>query len=63
MKLKTIDGTPVVLTKKLKPGEFKYCRQFLFVGEGTDLLELAMTLDTFDAKFLKECGIAPLDSE
>jgi len=55
-----LDGTRIVYTDKLKPGEFQFCRQFLFVGTGTDLLDLAETLDTFDAKFLKECGISPL---
>jgi hypothetical protein len=53
----SLDGTPIVFVDKLKPGEFQFCRQFLFVGTGTDLLALATTLDQFDAKFLKDCGI------
>lgn len=56
----TLDGTRIIFTDALKPGEFQYCRQFLFVGKGTDMLELAETLDQFDTKFLKDCGIAPL---
>jgi hypothetical protein len=60
MKLPTIDGTPIVYTHKLKKDEFQYCRQFLFVGTGTDLLDLAEALDTFDEKFLKKVGISPL---
>ena len=61
MKPTTLDGTPIVFTDKMKPGEFRYCRQFLFVGVGTDLLDLAEALDTFDAKFFKDVGITPYE--
>jgi hypothetical protein len=62
MKYRTIDGTPIVFTDKIKPGEFQYCSTCLVVGQGTDLLELAQTLADFDSKFLKECRISPLDT-
>jgi hypothetical protein len=62
MRHTTIDGTPIVFTDKLKIGEFQHCRQFLFCGTGTDLTQLAVELDRFDAEFLKDCGIAPIDN-
>jgi hypothetical protein len=62
MKHTTMDGTQVVFTDKMEQGKFQFCRQFLFVGLGTDLLELAEALDRFDEQFFKAVGITPYDT-
>jgi len=62
MKHTTLDGTPIIFTPKMAEGEFRYCRQFLFVGTGTDLLDLAEALDKFDEQFFQKVGITPYDT-
>lgn len=63
MLVEHINGTPVVFVPNLKKGEWKFQGRWVFVGHGTNLDDLKKSFADFDAKFLKDNGICPLDSQ